>query len=207
MKYATSEHKLEYVGWQKHWIFPTQLAWFNQDFSHESDLLSVALGESGLNLSEDEPFTTFDRNESGMSTGGSLSLESTSTPSELLNWTLYLTNPNNQTPLNVQDDLSRYLGPYNDFKSGNSHDTDTKSSFPSRNDQTSSLDLYPSVNDLFSQSGSKETVPNKNSESLIDLLGLNNELSVGNTVKYPNKVTANGPNGLVNKTELQLQRK
>lgn len=180
------------------------MAWFNDGFAVESDLLSVALGESGLNLSEHEALTTFDRSEAGSSTGGSLSLESTSTPSELLNWALYLRNPNNQTLSNTQDDYSRLLEPFSDLQSVSNHNKDIKTSFSSRNEQTSFSDLYSGTNGLYPPSGINEGLSNKTSESLFDLLSADEVNSGASALKSSTLPTTNGTG---NKTEPQLQKK
>lgn len=111
----------------------------NNGMGPESDLLSVALGESGL----DQALTDLGKGESSGSnpdlTGATLSLESTSTPNDLLNWAFLLSNTNAQNLAAAQDSISSYLEPFNEFIPASDHP------------KTISKDLHTHLNLFLSQ--------------------------------------------------------
>ncbi len=124
------------------------MSWLNNGTGPESDLLSVALGESGLDLNVHEPLTDLGKSEtsghnSGLA-GATLSLESTSTPNDLLNWAFLLSNTNSQNLASTADDISSFLEPFNDFKPASEHPSlynkTSKSSISK--DLKTDLDLY-----------------------------------------------------------------
>ena len=129
------------------------MSWLNNGMEHESDLLSVALGESGLDLDAHGPLSNLGKNEttehnSGLA-GATLSLESTSTPNDLLNWAFLLSNTNSQNLASTQDGLSNLFEPFNEcyeFKPASEHPTinnkTSKTSIPNPKDLQSHFDLY-----------------------------------------------------------------
>ena len=165
------------------------MSWLNDGTGPESDLLSVALGESGLDLNAQESLTDVGKSEStehnsGYLAGATLSLESTSTPNDLLNWAFLLSNQNSQTLPPTQDDLSSILDSFNDFPPANDYPTLSNKASISKE-----LDLYFGP-------GNRNTEPqntNHNSDanfSLKDLLSTENDFSNSFTKKPVNGVNS-----------------
>ena len=172
------------------------MSWLNNGTGPDSDLLSVALGESGLDLEAHEPLQDLGKSEtSGYNSGfagATLSLESTSTPNDLLNWAFLLSNTNSQNLPPTQDDLSSFLEPFNEFEPASDH--------PSLNNKTSNTSKdYQTQSNLYLGDGDFHNIipqtTNKNNPSfqatLKDLLS---------TEDFPNSSTKKPTNGLtVNK--------
>lgn len=90
----------------------------NNGMERESDLLSCALLDIGLDLNPHESISSNGNvrptGDEIDFTGASLSLSSTTNPNDLLDWSYLLSNTNgNSFTTNHDDDLSSFLEPFN----------------------------------------------------------------------------------------------
>ena len=177
------------------------MALFNTGFGLDSDILSAALVESELNLSEPQPLST-DRNENGIAAGGSLSLESTSTPAELVKWANYLSNHDSQS-------LTGFLTSFkSDELPNTNHDRDVKTNsttFSSLLDENSLPEINLSDNNLFLPAVKKEPTDIKNFLTLADLLSSDNGSPFRSIVNNTANTSINGFAG--NSADLQVPKK
>lgn len=169
------------------------ISWLDDGAGSDSDLLSLALGESGLDLATHGQLGSLERSETGLSgsgmAGASLSLESTSTPNDLLNWASLLSNTNSQNLGSTQDDFSNLFEPFNEFRLASEDTAYNKTSKPSiSKDLPDDLNIYFGPGDFSTQ----QTVNRTNStfdSTLKDLLSTENGFS-------SNSLTKKAVNGL-----------
>ena len=179
------------------WSFQKTMSWLNNGTGPESDLLSVALGESGLDLNAHEPLPDLGKSESsghnsGLA-GATLSLESTSTPNDLLNWAFLLSNTNSQNLASTQDDISSFLEPFTDFKPASEHPSLHNKTLKPTKDLQSQLNLYLGDGDFNNTLPQTTNKSNASFESTLkDLLSPPDDIS-------NNLLTKKATNGTVNK--------
>ena len=163
------------------------MSWLDSGLGADSDLLSVALGESNIDLNSHDDLPDIGKNETtgnnSALAGATLSLESTTTPNDLLNLAFLLSSTNTPNLPTNDDDILSFLEPFHDFKPA--------SQYPTVNQTSKTKEPYTSL-----QLGDFNTIPSHtNTTSYFADSTLKDLLSTGN--EFPSGLSKKAPNGLL----------
>ena len=164
------------------------MSWLDSGLGAESDLLSVALGESNIDLNSHDVLPDIGKNEttgnsSGLA-GATLSLESTTTPNDLLNLAFLLSSTTTPNLPTTDDDILSFLEPFNEFKPASQHPAVLNQTSKTKEPETS-LHL-----------GGFNTTPSRINTSFFAESTLKDLLATGN--ETPSSLPKKVPNGLTN---------